>query len=46
MFIIYGKGGLANGRAGQVKFTPLFRGGSERFYFESGEEGGGGGKKV
>ena len=29
-----------------MKFTPLFRGGSERFYFESGEEGGGGAKKF
>ena len=44
VLIIYGEGGLANGRGGQAKFTPLFRGGgggSERFYSGSGKEGGG-----
>ena len=41
MFIIYGEGGLANGRGGQAKFTPLFRGGQKGFALDLGKRGGG-----
>ena len=37
-------GGVANGRGGQAKFTPLFRGGQKGFTLDLGK--GGGGKKV
>ena len=38
-------GGLANGRGGQAKFTPLFRGGQKGFALDLGKKGGGGGNK-
>jgi hypothetical protein len=44
MFIIYGRGGLVNGRGeGQTKFYPYKYGVQKSFNLE---KGGGGGKKV
>ena len=38
---LWGGGGLANGRGGQAKFTPLFRGGQKGFALDLGKRGGG-----
>ena len=46
LFMGRGGGGLANGRGGQAKFTPLFRGDQKGFILDLGKRGGGGGKNV